>query len=84
MRPLGLRSRLVLAISLLIAAMATFFGVYFLNRQEIAANDALEKRAAESSRSRINTFPCSSATGDRQWKRSCGRIRGIDCRPVPF
>jgi methyl-accepting chemotaxis protein len=45
MRPLGLRSRLVLAISLLIAAMATFFGVYFLNRQENAANDALEKRA---------------------------------------
>src|SRR3954447_19964918 len=45
MRPLGLRSRLVLAISLLIAVMATFFGVYFLNRQEIAANDALEKRA---------------------------------------
>lgn len=45
MRPLGLRSRLVLAISLLIAAMATFFGVYFLDRQESAANDALEKRA---------------------------------------
>jgi methyl-accepting chemotaxis protein len=45
MRPLGLRSRLVLAISLLIAAMAGFFGVYFLNRQEGAANDALEKRA---------------------------------------
>jgi methyl-accepting chemotaxis protein len=36
---------LVLAISLLIAAMATFIGVYFLNRQEMAANDALEKRA---------------------------------------
>jgi methyl-accepting chemotaxis protein len=36
---------LVLAISLLIAAMATFFGVYFLNRQETAANDALQKRA---------------------------------------
>jgi methyl-accepting chemotaxis protein len=45
MRALGLRSRLVLAISLLIAAMATFIGVYFLNRQELAANDALEKRA---------------------------------------
>jgi methyl-accepting chemotaxis protein len=45
MRPLGLRSRLVLAISLLIAGMATFFAVYFLDRQESAANDALEKRA---------------------------------------
>jgi methyl-accepting chemotaxis protein len=45
MRALGLRSRLVLAISLLIAALATFIGVYFLNRQEMAANDALEKRA---------------------------------------
>jgi len=30
---------------MLIAAMATFIGVYFLNRQEMAANDALEKRA---------------------------------------
>jgi methyl-accepting chemotaxis protein len=42
---LGLRARLMLAISLLIALVAGFFAFYFPNKQQEAANNALETRA---------------------------------------
>ena len=45
MKKLGLRSRLMLTISLLIAAIAGFFAWYFPSKQEEAANVALETRA---------------------------------------
>jgi methyl-accepting chemotaxis protein len=45
MMKLGLRVRLMLAISLLIALIAGFFALYFPSKQEEAANIALETRA---------------------------------------
>jgi hypothetical protein len=45
MKKLGLRSRLMLTISLLIAAIAGLFAWYFPTKQEEAANVALETRA---------------------------------------
>jgi hypothetical protein len=47
---LELRARLMLVISLLIAAIAGFFALYFPNKQEEAANTALETRALTVSR----------------------------------
>jgi hypothetical protein len=45
MMKLGLRARLMLTISLLVAAVAGFFAVYFPNKQEEAASTALSSRA---------------------------------------
>ena len=45
MMKLGLRARLMLAISALITAIAGFFAYYFPSKQEEAANAALETRA---------------------------------------
>jgi Methyl-accepting chemotaxis protein (MCP) signalling domain len=42
---LGLRTRLMMAISMLIALIAGFFAFYFPNKQEEAANNALATRA---------------------------------------
>jgi methyl-accepting chemotaxis protein len=45
MKKLGLRSQLMLTISILITAIAGFFAYYFPSQQEEAANVALETRA---------------------------------------